>query len=229
MNINEVIKIKNNLEYYMNIPNIFSGPLPTLYFANIQNSLTELNDVEENYPLLFNRYSSARKALFITFQDGKKGLNPIVFGQIITIIDLIISEDHEPSEWQCIHPLIKKSSMKLFLNEHYTNAAEDAFIEIVDRTKKLYLSRSQSRDECDGVDLMNKLFSLNNPLVIFDDFDTETGKNIQKGFHFMFAGAISALRNPKAHSNTIVLDARESMRRIMFASMLMYKLDEIEN
>ena len=48
----------------------------------------------------------------------------------------------------------------------------------------------------------------------------------QQGFHFMTAGAMSALRNPKAHSNDEVLTAEEALRRLMFASMLMYKLDE---
>ena len=37
---------------------------------------------------------------------------------------------------------------------------------------------------------------------------------------------MSALRNPKAHSNDEVLTAEEALRRLMFASMLMYKLDE---
>ena len=37
---------------------------------------------------------------------------------------------------------------------------------------------------------------------------------------------MSALRNPKAHTNTIVVTKEECMRRLMFASMLMYKIDE---
>lgn len=49
---------------------------------------------------------------------------------------------------------------------------------------------------------------------------------IYMSFHFMTAGAMSALRNPKAHSNDEVLTAEEALRRLMFASMLMYKLDE---
>lgn len=55
--------------------------------------------------------------------------------------------------------------------------------------------------------------------------NTETGKNIQKGYMQMFAGAMSALRNPKAHEN-IKLDEDEAKRRLIYASMLMYKLDE---
>jgi hypothetical protein len=42
----------------------------------------------------------------------------------------------------------------------------------------------------------------------------------------MTAGAMSALRNPKAHSNDEILTKGEAIRRLMFASMLMCKLDE---
>ena len=41
----------------------------------------------------------------------------------------------------------------------------------------------------------------------------------------MLSGAMSALRNPKAHAN-ITITAEDAMRRLMFASMLMYKIDE---
>lgn len=41
----------------------------------------------------------------------------------------------------------------------------------------------------------------------------------------MLAGAMSALRNPKAHAN-ITIDREDAMRRLIFASMLMYKIDE---
>ena len=54
---------------------------------------------------------------------------------------------------------------------------------------------------------------------------TPNGNNTQKGFMEMLAGAMSALRNPKAHAN-ITINQDDAMRRLMFASMLMYKIDE---
>lgn len=41
----------------------------------------------------------------------------------------------------------------------------------------------------------------------------------------MLAGALSALRNPRVHAN-VSISAEEAMRELMFASMLMYKIDE---
>ncbi len=77
----------------------------------------------------------------------------------------------------------------------------------------------------DGQAVMNTVFSDNAPLLEFCDRLTETGSNIQKGYMQMLAGAMSALRNPKAHAN-ITIAKDDAMRRLMFASMLMYKIDE---
>ena len=48
------------------------------------------------------------------------------------------------------------------------------------------------------------------------------------GYMQMLAGSMSALRNPKSHEN-IGLDKDEAFRRLMFASMLMYKIDDAVN
>ena len=128
--------------------------------------------------------------------------------------------------WPYIHPLIQKSSKKLFEDGHFANAAEDAFIEINDRTKRLFSIVKPNDPVPDGEAAMTTVFSSNNPLVEFCDRSTTTGQNKQKGFMQMLAGAMSALRNPKAHSNTERLSAEESYRRLATASMLMYAIDD---
>ena len=57
------------------------------------------------------------------------------------------------------------------------------------------------------------------------DRRTDTGANIHNGTRFMLVGAMAALRNPKAHEN-ITISADDAWRRLMFASMLMYEIDE---
>lgn len=51
-------------------------------------------------------------------------------------------------------------------------------------------------------------------------------RDYQEGLHQMASGAMVALRNPKSHSNEEELTKEEAMRRLMFASPLMYRLDE---
>lgn len=72
---------------------------------------------------------------------------------------------------------------------------------------------------------MTTVYSSNNPIVEFCDRQTESGQNIQLGFMKMAEGAMNALRNPVAHEN-LNISQDDAMRQLMFASMIMYKIDE---
>lgn len=114
----------------------------------------------------------------------------------------------------------------MFEDGHYANAAADAFIEINDRVKKLFTKVKPDETIIpDGQSLMTTVFSENKPLIEICNQTTDSGKNTQKGYMQMLAGALSALRNPRVHAN-VSISAEEAMRELMFASMLMYKIDE---
>jgi len=73
--------------------------------------------------------------------------------------------------------------------------------------------------------LMLKTFSPNDPLLTFEELRAVSGKNVQEGYMYIFAGAIQGIRNPKAHDNMNI--AREdAIKRLVFASLLMDKVDE---
>ena len=92
--------------------------------------------------------------------------------------------------------------------------------------KKIYKAHHSDAVEIpDGQTLMNKVFADKDPVLKVCDLSDETGKNMQAGTCFMLAGAMAALRNPKAHAN-ISLERNDAMRRIMVASLLMYKIDD---
>lgn len=129
-------------------------------------------------------------------------------------------------DWQLIHPEIARVSRPKFRDEHYFEAARCAFIEINVRVKKLFPElRDDKGRQYDGRALMQQVFSEKHPKIVLGDLDTDTGRNMQIGYMNMFAGSVSALRNPKAHEND-ELTVEDTVRQLMFASMLMYKLDE---
>ncbi|MEY8411565.1 TIGR02391 family protein [Lachnospiraceae bacterium 62-26] len=72
---------------------------------------------------------------------------------------------------------------------------------------------------------LHLLSSVSNNLHIFRDRQTKSGQNIQLGFMKMAEGAMIALRNPVAHEN-LNISQDDAMRQLMFASMIMYKIDE---
>ncbi|MDD4519671.1 MAG: TIGR02391 family protein [Alphaproteobacteria bacterium] len=94
----------------------------------------------------------------------------------------------------------------------------------IDEMKGLYAT-----EEKDGSSLMGAtIFSLNNLLLKFENKTIETSKSIEDGYMQIFAGAMTAIRNPKAYENqTIPKEA--AIKRLIFASLLMDKIDKAVN
>ncbi|MBQ3020013.1 MAG: TIGR02391 family protein [Clostridia bacterium] len=190
----------------------------------VKNDLIHISQIiAAEYPYFSSQLFELKDQLFV----GCGTIDPQIYGQIVAIFKTLINEVNNPTQsiWGLVHPKIEAVSKQLYLNGHYANAAEDAFIEINDRVKKLYKKQNPAAVKIpDGDAVMTIVFSPNSPMLKVCDISTETGMNEQKGFMFMLQGAMAALRNPKAHSN-ITISKDDSMRRIMYASMLMYKID----
>lgn len=216
--------------------NVLNTPFNANKASKIREDILSVaKDVEKSEPIVSSQLIRAKDVLFYTNQIGQPLLNPYALGEIIFGLDYLDRKrqaqrshpDPENTKWAHIHPLIQKASKKLYVDGSYANAATDAFIEINDRAKKLFRKIKPNDEKVpDGSDAMKTVFSAKNPLVKLCDQFTESGYNTQLGFMEMLAGAMSALRNPKAHSNDVVISKEEAMRRLMFASMLMYKIDE---
>lgn len=224
----EIQQIKTVYGWFQNLasrPNWVAVPVSQVDIINIKNGLIRISqDIEKEFPFFSKELFAQKDALFI----GWGTIDPLVFGQVTEILKALqqMKMSIEDEKWALIHPEIKKVSQKLFDDGHYSNAACDAFIEINDRVKKIYKAHHpEITDLPDGQALMNKVFADKEPILQVCDLSDETGKNVQAGTRFLLAGAMSALRNPKAHAN-ITLTAEDAMRRIVFASMLMYKIDE---
>lgn len=191
---------------------------------NITNGLIEISyDIKQELPFFSQELFILKDHLFV---NGN--INFTVCGQCIEILRVlqIIQNSGNKGMWALIHPKIISVSKKLYEDGHYANAAADAFIEINDRIKTLFTKLKPSEPRVpDGHTLMTTVFSESNPLIEFCDRSTDTGKNIQKGYMHMLAGALSALRNPRVHAN-ISISVEDAMRKIMLASMLMYKIDD---
>lgn len=125
----------------------------------------------------------------------------------------------------CMHFDIDVLSKKAMQAGLYADAVERAFKAINSRIKKIVKGQVATGD--DGVKLMQKVFSENNPLIRLASDDDPSGADVQRGYMHMFIGGMSAIRNPKAHDN-IEIDKNDALRKLYFASMLMYKLDEAE-
>jgi uncharacterized protein (TIGR02391 family) len=72
---------------------------------------------------------------------------------------------------------------------------------------------------------MNQVFSPKSPRLVFDDPSPETRESIQVGYMEIFAGAMTGIRNPKAHG-LVKIDSRRCIHFLFLASLLADKIDE---
>lgn len=125
--------------------------------------------------------------------------------------------------WTGIHPKITEIARPRFTAGHLADAVEASFKEINDRVKSSVKSRTGK--EIDGAPLMQQAFSVNTPIITLADMSSTSGRDEQQGYMGIFAGSMTGIRNPKAHSN-IVIDEKRATHLLYLASLLMYKLDE---
>ena len=131
----------------------------------------------------------------------------------------------DPNEtfWQLLHPRIVALARPRFERGFYGDAVESSFKEVNDAVKRLYVDATGR--EADGAGLMNTAFSPNNPVIRLTDMSTQSERDEQQGYMHIFAGAMTGIRNPKAHSN-INPDSRKTLHLVSLASLLMHRLDE---
>ena len=127
------------------------------------------------------------------------------------------------SFWSNIHSNIANVSKDLFNNKHYPEAVFSALKEVNIQVKKIY--KEKTGKEKDGTALMFNAFKLDDLIIKLGDTNTETGRDIQKGYMHLFAGAMLGIRNPKAH-NHIQINRNRAIHFLYLASLLMYKLED---
>jgi uncharacterized protein (TIGR02391 family) len=122
-----------------------------------------------------------------------------------------------------LHPAVIRVAQARFESGHFADAAEAALKEFNNFVRTVV--RKATGDEFDGADLMNRAFSLKNAVIRLDDITTVSGQNIQLGYMQIAAGAMTGIRNPKAHANVDISSSR-AVHFLFVASLLFSKLDE---
>ena len=122
------------------------------------------------------------------------------------------------------HELVVKRSRRSFTSGEYQDAILKAFRSVNNRVKTLAGTHQ------DGQKLMSAAFRSANPLLAISDLTTESERNEHEGTRFMLMGAMSAMRNPRAHEDHWPRDEDEAyvLDALSFASLLHRILDIAE-
>lgn len=125
-----------------------------------------------------------------------------------------------------LHPRIAEVSTQLYREGHYGEAvftAAKALVLLV--REKTGNPKGKNDKELDGKPLMERVFSLSNPFLTFNDLRDDTDRSEQEGMMHLFVGAVSAIRNPRGHK--FLYDSPErALEFIVFLSMLARRLEE---
>ncbi len=118
------------------------------------------------------------------------------------------------------HLEIERVSGQLYRDGHYKQAALEAYIRVIEEVK------ARSGLALDGDPLMNHAFGCDGrvPVIQFNSLQTESERDEQKGFMFLFKGIVG-LRNSKAHSNRLFDDPHRAHDYLALASVLMRVLE----
>ncbi|WP_246693670.1 TIGR02391 family protein [Mesorhizobium sp. M2E.F.Ca.ET.166.01.1.1] len=128
------------------------------------------------------------------------------------------SRDVHPFDERNIHSDIAAVSLKLFDDGHYSQATFEAFKRIENEVKSL------SGIQEEGFSLMMNAFKDAGPKIKLTDLVSMSDKNVQSGFRHVFAGVMSAIRNPRGHD--ILIDPIDlCLDHLSVASVLLRMLE----
>jgi uncharacterized protein (TIGR02391 family) len=123
-----------------------------------------------------------------------------------------------PFDERNIHPEISAVSLKLFDNGHYSQATFEAF-KLLDQKVKAISGVSDT-----GFNLMMAAFNEKSPKIKLTNLSTMSEIDEQLGFRFVFAGSMSAIRNPRGHD--IIADPIDlCLDHLSVASVLLRTFD----
>jgi uncharacterized protein (TIGR02391 family) len=121
-----------------------------------------------------------------------------------------------------IHPEIRRVSKNLFLTKNYASSILEAFKAI----NNLVKARVKGLTKEDGKALMAQAFLESRPMLKLNDLLSDSEKNEQEGFRFIFQGCQVGIRNPKAHEFVVLKNPIHALQYLGLADLLARRVDE---
>lgn len=121
-----------------------------------------------------------------------------------------------------LHSSLQERVRALFDSGHRPEAVFEAFKLVIARVHRM------SKIDDDGAMLMSKAFKGDQPPLPLNSGRGRSDKDEQEGFRFIFMGAATGIRNPKAHDPAADMDTTRAMEYLFLASLLMRRLDDVE-
>lgn len=125
-----------------------------------------------------------------------------------------------PFDLRNIHRSLCGKVKELFDDGHCAEATFEAF-KLIDK----FIQQLCQVDES-GFKLMMNAFNDTKPILTIADLSTVSGRDEQKGYSFLFSGAVMAIRNPRGHEVNLSDDPDTCLDHLAFASLLLRRLEQ---
>ena len=120
-----------------------------------------------------------------------------------------------------IHSEVLKYCRAELMQDNYFHAVFEASKGLAQRI------RDMSGVQMDGAELIDRVFSIEQPLLAINSLRTQTEKSEHKGFAALLKGCFAAIRNPLAHEPKILWRSEDDAADYLsLISLLHRKLDE---
>lgn len=134
--------------------------------------------------------------------------------------DVQESSTQHPFDRRNVHELLPEKVRNLFDDGHYAEATFEAF-KFLDKVVQKHSKLSES-----GVKLMMQAFNETKPAVRLTGLSNASEIDEQKGYSFLFSGAVMAIRNPRGHEVNVSDDPDACLDHLAFASLLLRRLEQ---
>lgn len=131
-----------------------------------------------------------------------------------------VPQNSHPFSTRNLHPALPKKVRRLFDDGHYSEATFEA-LKFVDKTVQHIANIAKS-----GKPLMMEAFGGENPKIALNKRTSLSDQDEQEGFRFIFAGMMSAIRNPKGHEFDIKDGPDTCLDHLTIVSALLRKIEE---
>ena len=119
------------------------------------------------------------------------------------------------------HPKVNEVSLELFQNKHYGEAIFEAV-----KALNIYVKTKARITDKDLSGAMARAFDEKNPIIKLNDLKNQSDIDEQNGFKLLFMGAMTGIRNPKAHENIKQDDRARTIEYLAFLSLLFRRTEE---
>jgi len=125
-----------------------------------------------------------------------------------------------PFDTRNIHPVLPNLIRNMFDDGYYSQATFEA-CKYLDKEVARIANCTES-----GYKLMMKAFQEASPLITLTPLITDTERDEQGGFKFMFTGTVMAIRNPRGHDYKIKDSIDDCLDHLALISLLLRRIEK---